>query len=151
MRLSDNKIFDLISLLPQIDCGPLGLTRPPALRPPHLRRDRAPTTRRKSRRIEEMIFSTESTLRGHRGDRCSPSLCEKRAFPIDEVLTALLAFDSYSRGAKAQIRNKCGSKLATVIGTATWMKSQTKKNEVWHEGPDVRADRWIATAARGMR
>jgi len=42
MRLSDDQIFDLIWLRPQIDCGLLGLTRPQAMRSPtSSARDRA--------------------------------------------------------------------------------------------------------------
>src|SRR5207248_1012910 len=39
-----------------------------------------------------------------------------------DVLTALLAFDSYNRGDNPQIGNKDGSQLATAIGTATWVR-----------------------------
>jgi hypothetical protein len=37
-----------------------------------------------------------------------------------DVLLALLALDSYSRGANAQILDKTGQFLATTIGSANW-------------------------------
>jgi hypothetical protein len=37
-----------------------------------------------------------------------------------DVLLALLALDSYSRGDHAQILDKAGGYLATTIGTADW-------------------------------
>ena len=37
-----------------------------------------------------------------------------------DVLLALLALDSYSRGTNAQLLNQDGTPLAKTIGSATW-------------------------------
>ena len=39
-----------------------------------------------------------------------------------DVLLALLALDSYSRGDHAQILDKDGNHLATTIGAASWIR-----------------------------
>jgi hypothetical protein len=45
-----------------------------------------------------------------------------------DVLLALLALDSYSRGENAQILDKDGNPLAKTIGTATWNRDSPKNS-----------------------